>query len=89
MSTTVLPEARVDLAHEFFHGRRWGKWPPNYFDETMCNAGQHTAFPGELQMFNGNFRYPWRNVNRMKYQSSRVNSANFSPMKKDPGPLSS
>jgi len=60
----------VALAHEFFHGRRWGKWPPNYFDETTCNAGQHTAFPGELQMFNGNFRYPWRNVNRMKYQSS-------------------
>ncbi len=36
----------------------------------MCNAGQHTAMPGELQMFSGNFRHPWRNVNVTRYQSS-------------------
>ena len=57
------------LGHEFFHGQPFGRWD-GLFIETMCNSGQHTAFPGELQMFNGNFRYPWRNVNYMGYQSS-------------------
>jgi hypothetical protein len=55
------------FGHEFFHGQPMGGHPGG---ETMCNAGQHTALPGELQMFNGNFRYPWRNVNYMGYQSS-------------------
>ena len=55
------------FGHEFFHGQPMGGHPGG---ETMCNAGQHTALPGELQMFNGNFRYPWRNVNYMAYQSS-------------------
>jgi hypothetical protein len=36
----------------------------------MCNAGQHLAMPGELQMFSGNFRHPWLNVNVTRYQSS-------------------
>ncbi|KPK48248.1 MAG: hypothetical protein AMK72_07340, partial [Planctomycetes bacterium SM23_25] len=57
------------LGHEFFHGQPTGGWD-GLFIETMCNSGQHTALPGELQMFNGNFRYPWRNVNCMGYQSS-------------------
>ncbi len=57
------------LGHEFFHGQPMGRWDGHYA-ETMCNAGQHATVPGELQMFNGNFRYPWRNVNTMAYQSS-------------------
>lgn len=57
----------VALGHEFFHGQPLGGHPGG---ETMCNAGQHTTCPSELQMFNGNFRYPWRNVNSMAYQSS-------------------
>ena len=56
------------FAHEFFHGQPLGGWGAEA--ETMCNAGQHTAMPGELQMFNGGFRYPWRNVFYMGYQSS-------------------
>jgi len=58
----------VAFGHEFFHGQPLGGWGGEA--ETMCNAGQHTALPGELQMFNGNFRYPWRNVMHMGYQSS-------------------
>jgi len=58
------------LGHEFFHGHDWGGWDQNLFGETMCNAGQHLAMPGELQMFSGNFRHPWRNVNVTRYQSS-------------------
>jgi hypothetical protein len=58
----------VAFGHEFFHGQPLGGWGAEA--ETMCNAGQHTAVPGELQMFNGNFRYPWRNVFHMGYQSS-------------------
>jgi len=50
----------VAFSHEFFHGQPLGGWGAEA--ETMCNAGQHTGHPGELQMFNGNFRYPWRNV---------------------------
>ncbi|MDP6545085.1 MAG: DUF6055 domain-containing protein [Phycisphaerae bacterium] len=57
----------VALGHEFFHGQPMGGHPGG---ETMCNAGQHTIMPAELQMFNGNFRYPWRNMNYMAYQSS-------------------
>lgn len=57
----------VAFSHEFFHGQPLGGHPGG---ETMCNAGQHTGQPGEIQMFNGNFRYPWRNVNYMGYQSS-------------------
>ncbi|MDP6634546.1 MAG: DUF6055 domain-containing protein [Phycisphaerae bacterium] len=57
----------VALGHEFFHGQPMGGYPGG---ETMCNAGQHTIIPAELQMFNGNFRYPWRNANYMAYQSS-------------------
>jgi carbonic anhydrase/acetyltransferase-like protein (isoleucine patch superfamily) len=41
-----------------------------YFLFTQGNATQHLAVPGELQMFNGNWCYPWRNVNRGQYQSS-------------------
>ncbi|MHC4200797.1 MAG: DUF6055 domain-containing protein, partial [Planctomycetota bacterium] len=59
----------VILGHEFFHGQPPGVWD-GHFIETMCNAGQHTAFPGELQMFDGNFKYPWRNVNYKAYGSS-------------------
>jgi hypothetical protein len=58
----------VIFGHEFFHGQPLGGWGAEA--ETMCNAGQHTALPGELQMFNGGFRYPWRNVSYMGYQSS-------------------
>jgi len=59
----------VALGHEFFHSMPGGGWDGHFY-ETMCNAGQHTALPGEFQMFPGNFCYPWRNVNRMEYQSS-------------------
>jgi len=55
------------LGHEF--GMPCGAWG-GYFLFTMGNATQHLAVPGELQMFNGNFCYPWRNVNRSGYQSS-------------------
>jgi len=58
----------VAFGHEFFHGQPLGGWGGEV--ETMCNAGQHTALAGELQMFNGNFRYPWRYVFYMGYQSS-------------------
>jgi len=58
----------IIFGHEFFHGQPLGGWGAEA--ETMCNAGQHTALPGELQMFNGNFRYPWRYVMTMGYQSS-------------------
>ncbi|MHC4506315.1 MAG: DUF6055 domain-containing protein, partial [Planctomycetota bacterium] len=64
--TDVSP---VVLGHEFFHSMPGGGWDGHFY-ETMCNAGQHTTVPGELQMFPGNFCYPWRNVNRMAYQSS-------------------
>ncbi len=57
----------VALGHEFYHGQPMGGYPGG---ETTCNAGQHTMIPAELQMFNGNFRYPWRNANYMAYQSS-------------------
>jgi len=57
----------VAFGHEFFHGQPMGGHPGG---ETMCNAGQHATIPAELQMFNGNFRYPWRNMNYMGYQSS-------------------
>ena len=59
----------IALGHEFFHSNAGGGWDGHYY-ETMCNAGQHTVVPSELQMFNGNFCYPWCNVNRMGYQSS-------------------
>jgi len=55
------------LGHEF--GMPCGAWG-GYFLFTQGNATQHLAVPGELQMFNGNFCYPWRNVNRSGYQSS-------------------
>ena len=55
------------LAHEFFHSQPLGGWRD--FHYIMGNAGQHTGHPGELQMFTGNFRHPWRYVNRMSYQS--------------------
>ena len=55
------------LGHEF--GMPCGAWG-GYFLFTQGNATQHLAVPGELQMFNGNFCYPWRNVNRGAYQSS-------------------
>ena len=58
------------LSHEFFHGHDWGGWDQGPFGETSCNAGQHCTMPGELQMFSGNFRHPWRNVNVTRYQSS-------------------
>ena len=58
----------VAFGHEFFHGQPLNGWGAEV--ETMCNSGQHTALPGELQMFNGNFRYPWRYVFEMGYQSS-------------------
>jgi len=57
----------VAFGHEFFHGQPMGGYPGG---ETTCNAGQHYTIPAELQMFNGNFRYPWRNANYMQYQSS-------------------
>jgi len=59
----------VALGHEFFHSMPGSGWDGHFY-ETMCNAGQHTVVPSELQMFNGNFCYPWCNVNRMGYQSS-------------------
>jgi len=59
----------VALGHEFFHSMPGSGWDGHYY-ETMCNAGQHSAVPSEIQMFNGNFSYPWHNVNRMPYQSS-------------------
>ncbi len=57
------------LGHELFHSMPKGGWD-GYFLETMCDSGQHTAVPGQLHMFNGNFSYPWRNVNRIAYKSS-------------------
>jgi len=57
------------LGHELFHSMPNGGWD-GYFLETMCDSGQHTAVPGQLHMFNGNFSYPWRNVNRIAYKSS-------------------
>jgi hypothetical protein len=60
----------IALAHEFFHSQPLGGWRD--FHYIMGNAGQHTGHPGELQMFTGNFRYPWRYVNRMGYQSPLV-----------------
>ena len=60
----------VALSHEFFHSQPLGGWRP--FHYIMGNSGQHTAHPGELQMFTGNFRYPWRYVNRMGYQSPLI-----------------
>ena len=54
------------LGHEFGMGGGYG----GYFLFTQGNATQHLTVPGELQMFNGNFCYPWRNVNRAQYQSS-------------------
>jgi hypothetical protein len=59
--------APVALAHEF--GMPIGIWG-GYFLFTQGNATQHLVMPGELQMFSGNFCYPWRNVNRASYQSS-------------------
>ena len=55
------------LGHEF--GFPCGNWG-GYFIFTQGNATQHAAVPGELQVFSGNFCYPWRNVNRAGYQSS-------------------
>ena len=57
------------LGHELFHSMPNGGWS-GYFFESMCDSGQHTAVPGQLHMFSGNFSYPWRNVNRVAYQSS-------------------
>jgi len=57
------------LGHEFFHSMPNGGWA-GYFLETMCDSGQHTAVPGQMHMFRGNFSYPWRNVNRIAYKSS-------------------
>jgi len=57
------------LGHELFHSMANGGWD-GYFLETMCDSGQHTAVPGQLHMFHGNFSYPWRNVNRIAYKSS-------------------
>ena len=58
------------LGHEFYHGQSMGGWDLNVFAETTCNAGQHAMIPGEMQMFSGNFRHPWLNVNTTRYQSS-------------------
>ena len=55
------------LGHEF--GMPCGAWG-GYFLFTQGNATQHLAVPGEMQVFSGNFCYPWRNVNRSGYQSS-------------------
>jgi hypothetical protein len=60
---------RAGIGHEFFHSMPAGGWEGMYY-ETWCNAGQHTTVPDEIQMFPGNFCYPWRNVNRLYYQSS-------------------
>ena len=67
MHCGIANASPVALSHEFFHSQPLGGWRP--FHYIMGNAGQHTAHPGELQMFTGNFRYPWRYVNRMGYQS--------------------
>ncbi|MHC4199451.1 MAG: DUF6055 domain-containing protein, partial [Planctomycetota bacterium] len=58
----------VALGHEFFHGQPLGGF--GWDVESMCNAGQHTAHPGELQMFDGNFPFPWRNVSFKGYGST-------------------
>jgi hypothetical protein len=55
------------LGHEF--GMPFGAWG-GYFLFTQGNATQHLTVPGEMQVFSGNFCYPWRNVNRSSYQSS-------------------
>ncbi len=60
---------RAGIGHEFCHNMPGGGWDGMY-GETWANAGQHITIPGEFQMFPGNFCYPWRNVNRMDYQSS-------------------
>ncbi|MBT3296232.1 MAG: hypothetical protein HN383_13245 [Verrucomicrobia bacterium] len=60
---------RAGIGHEFCHNMPVGGWDGMYY-ETWANAGQHITIPGEFQMFPGNFCYPWRNVNRLQYQSS-------------------
>ena len=60
---------RAGIGHEFFHSMPAGGWDGMYY-ETWSNSGQHITSPGEFQMFPGNFCFPWRNVNRMHYQSS-------------------
>jgi len=57
------------LGHELFHSMANGGWD-GYFLETMCDSGMHTAVPGQMHMFRGNFSYPWRNVNRVAYKAS-------------------
>ncbi|NQT89261.1 hypothetical protein HQ560_21010, partial [bacterium] len=57
------------LGHELFHSMANGGWD-GYFLETQCDSGQHSAVPGQMLMFRGNFSYPWRNVNRIAYKSS-------------------
>jgi len=67
MHCGIANASPVALAHEFFHSQPLGGWRP--FHYIMGNSSQHSAHPGELQMFTGNVRYPWRYVNRMGYQS--------------------
>ena len=57
------------LGHELFHSMPNGGWD-GLFLETMCDSGMHTAVPGQMHMFKGNFSYPWRNVNRVAYKAS-------------------
>jgi len=54
------------LAHEFGMPCVGG----GYFIFTQGDATQHLALPSEIMTFNGNFCYPWRNVNRVQYKSS-------------------
>ena len=56
-SSASIPAALLRMED----GRRPVHW-------VMGNAERHTAHPGELQMFAGNFCYPRRYVNRMEYQ---------------------
>ena len=57
------------IGHELFHSMPNGGWDGQFY-ESMCDSGQHTAVAGQQHMFNGNFSYPWRNVNRLAYKSS-------------------
>jgi hypothetical protein len=58
----------VAFGHEFFHGQPNGN---GWGNESMCNAGQHTACPGEMQMYNGTtFSAPWRNIFYQPYASA-------------------
>ncbi|MHC4507240.1 MAG: hypothetical protein ACYTFI_28540, partial [Planctomycetota bacterium] len=51
----LVPQRAVARPPVPVHGQPLGGF--GWDVESMCNAGQHTAHPGELQMFDGNFPF--------------------------------